>query len=505
VEGLHQVTTARRLIGPDAGAAVTAEVDAVEAWLTFFHPAANRMARAESLARRALRAAEETGQPEVICAALEVLAIHVRRRDLAACRALCDQALAVADEHRLTNWRIRLLFHLGVLDGIHEADPGRLVQAYDTAVRAGAVVTSLVIQCELAIVYLSRAEYDAAERCARRSEEVAGRLRLTETRLIALALRICVAAHRGLRGPAERLFADYRTLGGEDIDHSAAVWGLGLSFCSLLEEDRDRAWRELRRAIAKEEDRPPHYLSFNQGPHLLLATLVGAAGRADHDELASSAHGQARWNQQFVLLCRAVLDGREGRGPAATNAVDEFERIAAPYPLAHHLGLRLVAECAIADGWGRPQDWLSTAEAYFHAAQAPRVTAACRNLLRTMGVRVPQRRSGSDRIPVSLRQLGVTVREHEVLRLVAERLGNKEIARQLFLSPRTVEKHVASLLAKTGQTGRAGLVRYAEHVDRDRDPREESGYPRAESGLIDSYGIASSSATLPEPAEGGAL
>jgi DNA-binding CsgD family transcriptional regulator len=255
-----------------------------------------------------------------------------------------------------------------------------------------------------------------------------------------------------------------------------------LSFCSLLEEDRDRAWYEVSRAIAKEEDRPPHYLSFNRGPHLLLATLLGKAGRAEHDELAASAHGQARWNRQFVLASRAVLEGRAGAGRAATRAVEEFEQVAAPYPLAHHLGLRLLAEQAIVDGWGRPQEWLSAAETYFHAVQAPRVTAACRTLLRDLGVRVPQRRQGSEQIPAPLRRLGVTVREHEVLCLIAEKLSNKEIGKRLFLSPRTVEKHVASLITKTAQPDRAALVRYAAQHDRTAEGARNMGTRREKLG-----------------------
>ena len=40
----------------------------------------------------------------------------------------------------------------------------------------------------------------------------------------------------------------------------------------------------------------------------------------------------------------------------------------------------------------------------------------------------------------------MTAREAEVLELVGGRLSNKDIAARLYLSPRTVEKHVASLL-----------------------------------------------------------
>jgi DNA-binding NarL/FixJ family response regulator len=45
----------------------------------------------------------------------------------------------------------------------------------------------------------------------------------------------------------------------------------------------------------------------------------------------------------------------------------------------------------------------------------------------------------------------------DVLVLVADGLTNREIAERLFVSPRTVETHVASLLAKTGTASRAEL------------------------------------------------
>jgi DNA-binding NarL/FixJ family response regulator len=64
-------------------------------------------------------------------------------------------------------------------------------------------------------------------------------------------------------------------------------------------------------------------------------------------------------------------------------------------------------------------------------------------------------------VPPDLRAIGVTSREAEVLVLVAEGLTNQEIGARLHLSPRTVEKHVASLLAKTGHRRRTQLAGYA--------------------------------------------
>jgi DNA-binding CsgD family transcriptional regulator len=70
----------------------------------------------------------------------------------------------------------------------------------------------------------------------------------------------------------------------------------------------------------------------------------------------------------------------------------------------------------------------------------------------------PTRRGrGSTAVPEKLRSLGVTSREMDVLVLVAEGLTNAEIAARLFLSSRTIDTHVARLLAKTGAGGRAAL------------------------------------------------
>lgn len=58
----------------------------------------------------------------------------------------------------------------------------------------------------------------------------------------------------------------------------------------------------------------------------------------------------------------------------------------------------------------------------------------------------------------------LTERELEVLRLLALGHTNGEIAKQMYISPRTVETHRANLQGKLGVTGRPELVRYAlEH------------------------------------------
>ena len=56
---------------------------------------------------------------------------------------------------------------------------------------------------------------------------------------------------------------------------------------------------------------------------------------------------------------------------------------------------------------------------------------------------------------------GLTVRETEVLVLIAEGLTNQEIARKLHVSTATVKTHINNLFAKTGIKDRAQAVRYA--------------------------------------------
>src|SRR4030095_9784289 len=61
-------------------------------------------------------------------------------------------------------------------------------------------------------------------------------------------------------------------------------------------------------------------------------------------------------------------------------------------------------------------------------------------------------------------QSGLTAREVEVLRLLAAGRTNRAIAAELFLSEKTVARHVANIFAKLGLSTRSAATAYAyEH------------------------------------------
>ena len=62
---------------------------------------------------------------------------------------------------------------------------------------------------------------------------------------------------------------------------------------------------------------------------------------------------------------------------------------------------------------------------------------------------------------VTLPQENLTVRERQILKLVAEGKTSEEIASLLFISSRTVQNHRANLMKKLNLNGTVDLVRYA--------------------------------------------
>jgi HD-GYP domain-containing protein (c-di-GMP phosphodiesterase class II) len=79
-------------------------------------------------------------------------------------------------------------------------------------------------------------------------------------------------------------------------------------------------------------------------------------------------------------------------------------------------------------------------------------------------IAVVEASGGSPQRKADIRPAGLSEREIEVLRLVAQGLSNREIAEQLYISRRTAEHHVQHIYAKIGVSSRASAALFAmEH------------------------------------------
>jgi DNA-binding NarL/FixJ family response regulator len=118
--------------------------------------------------------------------------------------------------------------------------------------------------------------------------------------------------------------------------------------------------------------------------------------------------------------------------------------------------MRVIA-AGILDGPARSR-WLREALETYEAMGLETAAARVRSLLREAGAPVPRRRRVAGNIPEKLARHGVTAREAEVLRLLGDGLTNAAIAERLYLSVRTIETHVSSLLSKLHLDGRGQLI-----------------------------------------------
>jgi DNA-binding CsgD family transcriptional regulator/tetratricopeptide (TPR) repeat protein len=409
------------------------------------------------LAEDALEAAERLGLPDVACEALEVVGRSHRRHDLQAAETAFARALAVAEAHNLTVWRARALHELGTIDLLRGRSVTRLQEARDLAVMQGALATAAVVDVQIAAAMTVRDDPEPALHSTQRSAELARRYGLSQTLASALGLEAHVHARAGRRAAMQRCIEEARVHASGVADVEVKI-RFAEAVLALVEEDRATARRHL-------EDAAVWIYASEGGDHRagppggILALLRQLDRPAEPDPPAPQdiVHFIA---SGFLRYADAVFAGRAGRHARAVALVAEGDSTLGDHEWLRQLGHRLLAEGALADGWGRPVPWLREALAFFDARGKDRIASACRSLLRRAGAAVPRRR-GEELVPAPLRALGVTSRELEVLRLLAEGLANKDIGARLYISPRTVERHVASLLVKTGVARRSELVAYA--------------------------------------------
>ena len=89
-----------------------------------------------------------------------------------------------------------------------------------------------------------------------------------------------------------------------------------------------------------------------------------------------------------------------------------------------------------------------------------RLGTRVRRLSTTEAIAYAQRGRGERKRPSS-GWASLTPAELDVVRLVSEGLGNKDIATRLFVSPRTVQSHLTRVYTKLGLTSRVQLAQEA--------------------------------------------
>jgi DNA-binding CsgD family transcriptional regulator len=458
---------------------LASRIDAVEARKAL---AEGEMDRAEALARRALSAAEDAGltgwAAEVALESLEIIGRRERPRDLRAARSAFERAYQLAtDGGERGVWRIKALHELATIDMLEDGSAEGLSQVAELAHQAGAISTAVLAELQLANLWSIGTDLDRALEAARQCQRSAAQIGAAKLAAMAISLQANVAAIRADRREAEAGARRAEDTLPDEPEILVATWGQTRVLAALFRDDLAQAQHAtaIAAGYAKEAVAAPRrsqgFYSPLQAPlvaprrglalHALLQAMPEGGGRSPID-LARQLGVATSWNGGCLAYAEAVLEGRAGHAERADALAAEGARHFAPFaPWWNHLVRRMVAPLALQDGWGEPVAWMRDAAVEFEATGHDRLAAACRNILRGAGQRVPRSGRGRADVPPQMRKLGITSREMDVYLLVALGLSNAEIAAKLYISPKTVETHVASLVAKTGQGGRRELAAYA--------------------------------------------
>lgn len=160
---------------------------------------------------------------------------------------------------------------------------------------------------------------------------------------------------------------------------------------------------------------------------------------------------------------RAHLDAAAGRWPAATvrflAAADQYHEAQRPYEAAQ--AREQAAVCMFAADDPRAADTLRAAtDTYRNLGALWDLQRADRHA-RQHGMSVPARHRGGRRGYGSR----LSPREYEVAAIAATGQTNREIATALFLSPKTVDKHLSAALRKLGLRSRTALADHPQLTD----------------------------------------
>ncbi|WP_204042546.1 helix-turn-helix transcriptional regulator [Acrocarpospora phusangensis] len=455
-EAGDQLDLARTLGRSGPGTAFAARIDVMAARLALEE---GRLDDATALGRTAL--AHAAGAPEVACEALIILGRRERLHDMAAAARSFAEAYGLAEGRALPYWSIQALHELGTVETLTTGSLDRFRQARDLAVASGALATAAILEVQLAGAHQVRFEPELGLAAATRAIEGARRFRLRGAQAMATVYAAGCYALEGRSTEMAAALAEAEALAGDDGAAVAMGLGHGRSLFHLLREERAAALDALEEAMVRIRRVPTGPPGIFRGLWALVRTLDDDPEQAEQAraEVRESGAVAVPINVGILGFADAAALGRGGDRAAAERVYATADSALASWEGGdglRQLARRLVAEAALRDGWGDPAVWLREAAAFFSGTPHHAVVVACQSLLRSAGLSAPRLAVGD--VPADLRARGVTERERDVLALVGLRLSNKEIADRLVLSPRTVEKHVEHLLAKTGLDNRLALA-----------------------------------------------
>jgi DNA-binding CsgD family transcriptional regulator len=240
---------------------------------------------------------------------------------------------------------------------------------------------------------------------------------------------------------------------GHAIAVSIAEWALG-----LLDLGCGRAEEALSRFQALHAAPPGQghpYYTLSSAPDLVEAAVragrpVEAASAFTVIDRFASAGGPA-WAVALAQRCRALLSAGAQAEAAFRASLELHGHGGNPFDRARTellFGEFLRRERRRGDARGE----LRAALDGFERLRAEPWSERTRTELRATG------ETARKRDPSTIDAL--TAQELQIARLVAEGHANKEVAAQLFLSPRTVEYHLRKVFAKLGISSRAELIRH---------------------------------------------
>ncbi len=431
-----------------------------------------QLERAGRLARRALDAAEASGAVEVKLEAQLVLAqAMVYAGDV-------EAGLALMRDTGTESGRAGLLWH-ATRAFINLSDQEMMVGRYEAAVRTTEEGMPLAERAGLertAGVFLRGNKAEALMRSGRWQEAMAaaapggeapgvfaGTLLLLRAELNMLSGRRAEAevelqeARRQLRRSASSQFAlplaaveaEFARSGG-DLDAAREIVHRALVRDDIGEEPRYK-WPVLSLAARIEAEHALAARDRGRGdgedPGQRMAWL-----REEADATATMTTAD-RGHRTLMAAEDARLE-RSGEVEAWSKAADACRAMNEPFPLAYALFRQ--AEAASAHGGAEAaaasaRESLSMARAMGAAPLAEEMEA----LIRRARLRLDEDADGAeatvgDAAPDELARLGLTSREREVLRLVADGCSNGQIAERLFITRKTASVHVSNILAKLG-------------------------------------------------------